>query len=182
MTPALAEHARRRLHYVLIHRGDVIRRIVVRLGGTGGRRGPNDMYCLMQVHMSDALVATVVDMGPHVHDVIDRATDRVGRLVAAHFDQAPRERRSTASSANPTLRRQVDALAGAERPGQVRAQAAGLRNGAEIRQPRPILKIRRPAWSLEQAAEPLMTILQADPVMRQEIAGTGHDPAATARQ
>ncbi|HEY0887042.1 MAG TPA: hypothetical protein VGE20_17245 [Ramlibacter sp.] len=137
VTPALAEHARRRLHSVLSHRGDVIRRIAVRLGGAGDRRGPNDMYCLMQIHMSDALVATVVDMGAHVHDVIDRATDRVGRLVAAHLDQASRDRRSTASSASPRLRRQGDALAAAGCPGPVRARAAEAPRGAEIGQPRP---------------------------------------------
>lgn len=142
---ALADRARRRLHDVLNHRGDVIRRIVVRLGCTDGRRCRNDMYCLMQVHMSDALVATVVDIGPRLHHLIDRSTDRVGRLVAAHLDQTPRDRRSTASSADPTLRQQVDA--GAERCGQVRAQAAELHKGAEIRPPRSIHKPRRPAWS-----------------------------------
>ena len=96
---ALADHARRRLHDALTHRGDVIQRIVVRLGGTDGHCGRNDMYCLVQVHLSDALVATVVDIGPRLHQLIDRSTDRVGRLVAAHLDQAPRDRRSTASSA-----------------------------------------------------------------------------------
>lgn len=147
LTPALADRARLRLHDVLIRRGDVIQRIVVRLGGTDGRRGHNDMYCLMQVRMSAALVATVVDIGAHIHDAIDRATDRVGRLVAAYLDQARRDRPSSASSASPTLRRQVDALAGAERCGHVRAQAAELPNGAETRQPRSIHKPRRPAWS-----------------------------------
>jgi len=144
---ALADHARRRLHDALTHRGDVIQRIVVRLGGTDGHCGRNDMYCLVQVHLSDALVATVVDIGPRLHHLIDRSTDRVGRLVAAHLDQAPRDRRSTASNADPTLRQQVDARAGAERSGQVRAQAAELHKGAEIRPPRSIHKPRRPAWA-----------------------------------
>lgn len=137
LTPAgLADHAHRRLHGALIHRDDVVQRIVVRLGGTDGGRGHNDWYCLMQVHMSEAPVATVVDIGPHLQDVINRATDRVGRLVAACLDKAARDRRSTASSAHPPLRHEVDALAGPERREHVRAQAAGLHHGAQIRQPR----------------------------------------------
>lgn len=147
LTPALAEHVRQSLHDVSIHRGEVIQSVVVRVGGTDVRRGHNDMYCLMQVRMLDALVATVVDIGPHIHDVIDRATGRVARLVAAYLNQAPRDRPSPASSANPMLRRQVDALAGTERCGQVRAQAAELHNGAAFRPPRSIFKPRRPAWS-----------------------------------
>ena len=36
---------------------------MVRVGDTEGRCGRNDMHYLMQVHLSDALVATVVDIG-----------------------------------------------------------------------------------------------------------------------
>lgn len=126
---ALAQHVRRRLHDLLVHRGDLIQRIVVRLGGAQGGLGRHDMYCLMQVHLPHALVATVVDVGPQLHDVVDRTTDRVGRLVAACLDQAARERRSTASDA------------------PVRAPAAELHPGARIRPPRSMAKVRRPAWS-----------------------------------
>lgn len=134
VTPALAARARRRLHDVLIHRSDVIQRIVIRLGGADGLGSHNDMYCLMQIRMSDALVATVMDIGPHIHDLIDRSTDRVGRLVAACLNQASSRRRA-ASSANSTLRRHGDALAGAERRGQ------------EIRQHLSTNKPQRPALS-----------------------------------
>ena len=143
---ALTDHVRRRLHDALTHHGDVIQRILVRVGGTDGCRDHNDRYCLMQVHMSDALVATVVVIGPRVHDAIDCASDRVGRLVGAHRDQAARDRPSPASSAHPTLRQQVDTLAGVVPCGHVRARATGL-HVADIRQPRRILKPRRPAWS-----------------------------------
>ena len=84
---AQADHARRRLHFVLRHRSEFVQRVVVRFGGSGSRRGQNDMYCLMQVHMSDALAAAVVDIGPDIHDAIDRATDRVGCVVAEYLEQ-----------------------------------------------------------------------------------------------
>jgi hypothetical protein len=84
---ALADHARRRLDSVLMHRSEFVQRVVVRLGGANNRRGPSDTYCLMQVHMSDALAAAVVDIGPDINDVIDRATHRVGRMVAEHIEQ-----------------------------------------------------------------------------------------------
>jgi len=98
-TAALADHARRRLHDVMTHRSEFIQRIVVRLGGTNNRRGHCDMHCLIQVHLSDAFMATVVDIGPDIHDVINRATDRLGRAVAAHLDQAHRDRRKIGSGA-----------------------------------------------------------------------------------
>ena len=110
LPPALADHARRRVHSALMHRGDLIQRIVIRLGGTNGRRDNDDMYCLMQVHLSDALVATVVDIGPDIHDVIDRTTDRVGRVVIAHLDQARHDRRAIGSSAKPSPLRDVNAM------------------------------------------------------------------------
>lgn len=84
---ALADHARRRLHDDLMHHGDFIQRIVLRVGGTNHRRGHTDTYCLMQVHMSDALAATVIDVGPDIHDVIDRAADRVDRMVVERIEQ-----------------------------------------------------------------------------------------------
>lgn len=86
-TAALADHARRRVHYVLSHHSDCIQRIVLRLGGTNSHRGHKDMYCLIQVHLVDALAATVIDIGADVHVVIDRATDRVGRMVDERLSQ-----------------------------------------------------------------------------------------------
>lgn len=89
---AVADHARRRLHYVLSHHSDSIRRIVLHLGGTNSRRGHNGMYCLMQVHLVDTLAATVIDIGTDIHDVIDRATHRVDRMVVERLAQTRRDR------------------------------------------------------------------------------------------
>jgi hypothetical protein len=46
------------------------------------------MYCLVQIHLADARAATVIEIGPDAHDVIDSATDRMGRTVAEYLRQA----------------------------------------------------------------------------------------------
>ena len=111
---ALTDCARRRVRFALMQRGESIQRIVICLGGTNGRRDYNDMYCLMQVHLSDVLVATVVDIGPDIHDVIDRTTDRVGRVVVALLDRAGRNGRAIGSSAKPSPLRGVNAMSHAQ--------------------------------------------------------------------
>ncbi|ODV13448.1 MAG: hypothetical protein ABT20_02025 [Rubrivivax sp. SCN 70-15] len=78
---ALADHARRRLHFRLMHRSDRVAHIAVRLGDTGGRRGRGDTYCVMQVQLRGAPAATVVDIGADAYDTVDRAADRVARLA-----------------------------------------------------------------------------------------------------
>lgn len=85
---ALADHARRRLLYVLMHRQDRVRRVEVRLGDTRSRRGLRDRYCLVQVRLTDAPPVTVVDGGTDLYDVIDRAVDRAGRLAGDRLRQA----------------------------------------------------------------------------------------------
>ncbi|WP_157265647.1 HPF/RaiA family ribosome-associated protein [Azohydromonas aeria] len=79
---ALADHARRRLLYVLMHRQHRVRRIEVRLGDTRSRRGLHDHYCVIQLQFTDAPALTVVDGGEDLYDVIDRAADRAGRLAS----------------------------------------------------------------------------------------------------
>lgn len=85
---ALADHARRRLLYVLMRRQDRVRRVEVRLGDTRSRRGLQDRYCLIQVQLTDAPAVTVVDGGADLYDVIDRAADRAGRLAGDRLRQA----------------------------------------------------------------------------------------------
>ncbi len=84
----LAEHARRRLSFRLMHRSDRIAHVSVKLGSTGSRRGHHDTYCVMCVQLRGAPAATVVDIGADVHDTIDRAADRVSRLAEERLRQA----------------------------------------------------------------------------------------------
>jgi hypothetical protein len=87
---ALADHARRRLLYVLMQRQNRVRRVDVRLGDTRSRRGLQDRYCLIQVLLTDAPAVAVVDGGADLYDVIDRAADRAGRLAGDRLRQARR--------------------------------------------------------------------------------------------
>ena len=84
-TVALSEHAERRLRFALTRHTDRIRRVVVRLGDANGPRGGLDKFCRIRVYLSDAPVAVVEDIGCDLYVVIDRATDRMGRVVVTQL-------------------------------------------------------------------------------------------------
>jgi putative sigma-54 modulation protein len=88
VTAALADHTGRRLRFVLTHHSDRIQRVVVRLGDANGRRSGVDKFCRIQVYLSDAPVAAIEEIGPDLYAVINRAADRVGRLVVKHLDRS----------------------------------------------------------------------------------------------
>ncbi|MCW5666388.1 MAG: HPF/RaiA family ribosome-associated protein [Piscinibacter sp.] len=87
VTPALAEHLRRRLGFVLTRHGNRIQRVAIRVGDENGPRGGVDKYCRIQVHLVDAPVAVITDVGTELYAVIDRAADRVGRVVVKHLNR-----------------------------------------------------------------------------------------------
>ena len=93
ITAALFDHAGRRLRFVLTRRSDRIQRVVVRLGDKNGPRGGIDKFCRIQVYLFDAPVAALEEIGPELYAVIDRATDRVGRVVVKHLDRLRTGRR-----------------------------------------------------------------------------------------
>jgi putative sigma-54 modulation protein len=87
VTPALAEHVRRRLGFVLTRHTDRIQRVAVRVGDEIGPRGGVDKFCRIQVHLTDVPVAVILDVGVDLYAVIVRAADRVGRIVAKRIDR-----------------------------------------------------------------------------------------------
>ena len=87
MTPPLADHTARRLRFALTHHSDRIKRVVVRLGDANGPRGGDDKFCRIQVYLMDAPVAVIDENGPDLYAVINRAADRVGRVVVKHLDR-----------------------------------------------------------------------------------------------
>ena len=88
LTSALLDHAKRRLRFVLMRRSDRIQRVVVRLGDNNGPRGGVDKFCRIQVYLVDAHTAVIEDIGLDMYAVIDRATDRVGRVVVKHLERS----------------------------------------------------------------------------------------------
>lgn len=95
VTQALADHVRRRLGFVLARHSDRILRVSVRVGDENGPRGGADKFCRIQVHLLDAPVAAIEDIGADLYTVIDRAADRVGRVVVKHIDRRHEGRRES---------------------------------------------------------------------------------------
>lgn len=93
---ALAERARRRLEFRLMHRKGHVACIAVKLGDTGGRRSRQDSYGVLRVQLCDLPAATVVDAGANANATTDRVVDRVGRLAAAQLHGTGAEKRSSA--------------------------------------------------------------------------------------
>ena len=87
MTQALAERVRRWLGAVLTRHSDRIKRVGVRLGDENGPRGGVDKFCRIQIHLVDAPVAVIEDVGDDLYVAIDRAAERVGRVVVKHLDR-----------------------------------------------------------------------------------------------
>jgi hypothetical protein len=92
---ALSEHARRRLELRLVHRKDTVAYIAVRLGDAARRRGHQDSYCVLRVQLRDLPATTVVDVGGNAYATIDRAVDRVGRLVEAQLNGAAADKQDS---------------------------------------------------------------------------------------
>ncbi|WP_439590000.1 HPF/RaiA family ribosome-associated protein [Hydrogenophaga sp.] len=93
-TPALIDHADRRLRFALTRHSDRVKRVAVRFGDENGPRGGVAKFCQIQVYLVDAHVACFRDIGTDLYDVIERATDRAGRAVVKHLDQSRMGRRT----------------------------------------------------------------------------------------
>ncbi len=102
LTSALSDHARRRLRFVLTRHSDRIQRVLVRLGDENGPRGGVDKFCRIRVHLLDAPVVLIDDIGPDLYSVIDRAADRVGRVVVKHLARSRIGTRPGRADATPT--------------------------------------------------------------------------------
>jgi putative sigma-54 modulation protein len=109
ITAALSDHASRRLRFGLTRHSDRIQRVVVRVGDKNGPRGGVDKFCRIQVYLFDAPVAVVEDIGLDLYAVIDRAADRVGRVVVKHLDRSRIGRRDVRGDAAPSPPDEFDA-------------------------------------------------------------------------
>ncbi|GAB4550515.1 MAG: hypothetical protein Tsb007_02040 [Rhizobacter sp.] len=105
VTPALAEHVRRRLGFVLARHSAHIQRVAVRVGDENGPRGGVDKFCRIQVNLLNMPFAMVEDVGADLYAAIDRAADRVGRVVVRHLDRAHPVRDAARHGARPARNR-----------------------------------------------------------------------------
>ena len=107
MTDALAEHVRRRLGFALTRHGDRIKRVGVRIGDENGPRGGPDKFCRIHVSLVDAPTAVVEEVGVDLYASIDRAAERVGRVVVKHLDRTHPLRNTSRQGPRPSRNRYV---------------------------------------------------------------------------
>ena len=88
ITDALSGHTQRRLQFALTRHTNRIAHVAVRLGDDNGPRGGIDKFCRIQVQLVDARTAVIEDTGADMYAVIDRAADRVGRVVVKHLERS----------------------------------------------------------------------------------------------
>jgi len=94
LTRALHEYAKRRLRFGLLHAGDRVRRVTVRLVDVNGPRGGIDKRCRIRVTLNGLAAVVIEDAEADLYRAIDRAADRLGRTVMrrlAHRNAAERE-------------------------------------------------------------------------------------------
>lgn len=87
ITPALEEHVRRRLGTALARHVPHLQRVVVRLGDENGPRGGVDKYCRIEVHLHETPAAVARDVGTDLYATVDRAAERLGRIVVKQIDR-----------------------------------------------------------------------------------------------
>ena len=92
-TDALPKHARRRLRFVMTRYSARIVRVSVRLGASNDPSAGADKFCRIQVHLIEAPLAVIKEIGADLYTVIDRAAERAGRVVAKHLDRSRRDDR-----------------------------------------------------------------------------------------
>jgi putative sigma-54 modulation protein len=81
LTPALTEHAERRLRFALKHAADRVQQVTVRLADVNGPRGGVDKKCSVHIVMNGIPDIVTEDTEHDMYIAINRAVDRVGRTV-----------------------------------------------------------------------------------------------------
>jgi ribosomal subunit interface protein len=87
LTEALREHVDRRLRFALGRFASRVRRVVVRLEDLNGPKGGVHMECRIAVKADGGLQALVADRHADLYAAIDRAADRMNRLVARQMER-----------------------------------------------------------------------------------------------
>lgn len=83
-----ADHAKRRLGFVMTRHQDHIQKIHVKLGDMEGTFGQHGKYCRIKVDLVDAPPVGCLYIGSDFDELIDRAVDRAGRAVLKRLRSA----------------------------------------------------------------------------------------------
>lgn len=81
LTDSLRDYSEKRLHSVLSCCSEHIQQVVVRLSDINGPRGGEDKCCHIQVMLAGLPDVVIEDIETDLYIAIDRATDRVGRIL-----------------------------------------------------------------------------------------------------
>ena len=87
LTPALRNHAERRLRSALTCCVQRIRKLAVRLSDVNGPRGGVDKRCRLQVVLVGLPDVVVEDTQADLYVAIDRAADRAGRTLVRKIER-----------------------------------------------------------------------------------------------
>ena len=69
-----------------------MQRVSICDGDKNGPHGGVDQFCRIQIYLIGAPVALIEDVGADLYAVIDRAIDRVGRVIGRNLDRTHRVR------------------------------------------------------------------------------------------
>jgi ribosome-associated translation inhibitor RaiA len=87
LTPALRNHAERRMRFALTCCDDSIQRVVMRLSDINGPRGGADKRCKLQLVLAGLPDIVIEDTEADLYVAIDRATGRAGRTLVRKLDR-----------------------------------------------------------------------------------------------
>lgn len=82
LTTGLREHTLQKLRGAVAWASDDIRTIHVRLSDINGPRGGNDKCCLIHIPIAGKPDVVIQDIENDLYDAIDRATQRIERVLA----------------------------------------------------------------------------------------------------
>jgi len=116
VTPAMRRHTERRLRFALGRFGTRLDRVTVRLFDVNGPRGGTDKWCRISVGLPATATVVVEDGDSDLYAAIDRAAERVGRMVGRRVQRRRtlaidrRGRRGSDGTVEPPVLRESDAI------------------------------------------------------------------------
>lgn len=95
LSPALREHAERRLGFALSWATYDVRKVAVRLYDINGPRGGEDKCCRIQIPLPGGSDIVIEDTESDLYAAINRAVDRAERSLARRLERQNKHRRDS---------------------------------------------------------------------------------------